>query len=349
MRNKLSRTVALFWLFTFFIQPVSQNAAAQSISNSDIDNRLNRLELEIKDLQIHLFSEQRSDTVPKKIIRSDKEPNNTLGKEVFPKTDSVAITIVKLQNLEALVRSLQGVAEELNNRLDNLISDLDARLASLEAKNSLRENSEQITGTPDEKKSDGSEIVVSNQISKPGVLGYISRDDLAKKQIRSSRHLDEKRNSIKQNRNALSRIKVGSAKKQDRLLPEGDAKARYQYAFGYLRKREFQKAELALKEFLITHPDDPLVPNAMYWLGETYYTRGKYEDAAEIFISGYEQHSKSSKTPDNLLKLGLSLLKLERRADACIAFAQLLSEFPNSSTSLIRRAINERKRHGCAA
>ena len=87
----------------------------------------------------------------------------------------------------------------------------------------------------------------------------------------------------------------------------------------------------------------------MYWLGETYYTRGKYEDAAEIFISGYEQHSKSSKTPDNLLKLGLSLLKLERRADACIAFAQLLLEFPNSSKSLTRRAINERKRHGCPA
>ena len=120
---------------------------------------------------------------------------------------------------------------------------------------------------------------------------------------------------------------MGSAKKRDRLLPEGDAKTRYKSAFGYLRKREFQKAELALKEFLTTHPDDPLVPNAMYWLGETYYTRGKYEDAAEIFISGYEQHSKSSKTPDNLLKLGLSLLKLERRADACIALRSYYQNF----------------------
>ena len=349
MRNKLSRTVALFWLSTFFIQPLLQSAEAQASLSSDIDNRLNRLEQEIKDLQIHLFSEQRSDTFPKKIIRNDKESTNTLGKQVFPKTDSVASTIVKLQNLEALVRSLQGVAEELNNRVDNLISDLDARLASLEAKNSSREKSEQTKGMPQDKNSDGSEIVVPNQISKPGVLGYISRDDLAKNQIGSSRHLDDKSNSIKQNRKALSRIKAGSAKNENRMLPEGDAKARYQYAFGYLRKREFEKAELALKEFLITHPDDPLVPNAMYWLGETYYTRGKYEDAAEIFISGYERHSKSSKTPDNLLKLGLSLLKLERRADACLAFAQLLSEFPNSSKSLIRRAINARKRHGCAA
>ena len=349
MRNKLSQTLALFWLFTFFIQAVTQNAEAQSNLNSDIDNRLKRLELEIKDLHIHLFSEQRLDSVPKKITRDDKEARSNLGQQVFPKTDSMASTIVKLQNLEALVRSLQGVAEELNNRLDNLISDLDARLASLEAKNSLKENSEQTTGMLHDKKSNGSEIVASNQVSKPGVLGYISRDDLAKKQIQSSSNPVDASKTAKQNRKSLSSINVGSAKKRDRLLPEGDAKTRYKSAFGYLRKREFQKAELALKEFLTTHPDDPLVPNAMYWLGETYYTRGRYEDAAEIFISGYEQHSKSSKTPDNLLKLGLSLLKLERRADACIAFAQLLSEFPNSSKSLTRRAINERKRHGCPA
>ena len=170
MRNKLSQTLALLWIITFFTQAVSQNADAQSNSNSDIDNRLKRLELEIKDLHIHLFSEQRPDSISNKIIRNDKEVTSASGKQVFPKTDSVASTIVKLQNLEALVRSLQGVAEELNNRLDNLISDLDARLASLEAKNLIRKNSEQTTGMLDDKKSNGSEIVVSNQVSKPCLL-----------------------------------------------------------------------------------------------------------------------------------------------------------------------------------
>ena len=80
MRNKLSQTLGLFWLFIFFIQAVSQNADAQSSSNSDIDNRLKRLELEIKDLHIHLFSEQRSDSVSKKISRNDREDTNTLEK-----------------------------------------------------------------------------------------------------------------------------------------------------------------------------------------------------------------------------------------------------------------------------
>ena len=139
----------------------------------------------------------------------------------------MASTIVKLQNLEALVRSLQGVAEELNNRLDNLISDLDARLASLEAKNSLKENSEQTTGMLDDKKSNGSEIVASNQVSKPGVLGYISRDDLAKKQIQSSSNPIDASKTAKQNRKSLSSINLGSAKKSgidcyQKVMPKRD-------------------------------------------------------------------------------------------------------------------------------
>ena len=70
-------------------------------------------------------------TCPKKYIVNKKALPNEQSKQLAPASDSAANTIVKLQNLEALVRSLQGVAEELNNRLDNLISDLDSRLASL--------------------------------------------------------------------------------------------------------------------------------------------------------------------------------------------------------------------------
>ena len=83
MRNKLSQTLTLFWLLTFFMQALSQNVEAQSSSNSDIDNRLKRLELEIKDLHIHLFSEQRPDSVSNKIIRNDKEVTSGSGKQFF--------------------------------------------------------------------------------------------------------------------------------------------------------------------------------------------------------------------------------------------------------------------------
>ena len=73
MRNKLSQTLGLFWLFIFFIQAVSQNADAQSSSNSDIDNRLKRLELEIKDLHIHLFQNKDQIVFQKKLQGTTKK------------------------------------------------------------------------------------------------------------------------------------------------------------------------------------------------------------------------------------------------------------------------------------
>ena len=343
MWNRLFRYLGLFWLIIVYLQASTGVVVAQTSSNSDIDNRLKRLELEIRDLHLHLFSEQKLTNGRKKYIVNKKALPNEQSKQLAPASDSAANTIVKLQNLEALVRSLQGVAEELNNRLDNLISDLDSRLASLEAKKLKRNDPKGLVNRSTKK-----DLGIPNRAIKPGVLGYIDRDDFSKKKSQESGDLNNTDKLMTKNRRTLSNIQVGSSERQNRFLPEGDAKVQYQHAFGYLRKREFQKAELALKEFLNANPNDQLVPNAMYWLGETYYTQGKYEDAAEIFISGYERHSGSSKTPDNLLELGLSLLKLDRRGDACLAFAQLLSEFPNGTQNLIRRASIESKRLGCA-
>ncbi len=343
MWNRLFRYLGLSWLIIVSLHASTGMIVAQTSSNLDIDNRLKRLELEIRDLHLHLFSEKKLTNGPKKYIINKKILPNEQGKQSASASDSAANTIVKLQNLEALVRSLQGVAEELNNRLDNLISDLDSRLASLEAKKLNRNDPKGLDNQSIKK-----DLGIPNRAIKPGVLGYIDRDDFSKKKSQEPGDLNNTDKLMNKNRRTLSSIQVGSSERQTRFLPEGDAKVQYQHAFGYLRKRQFQKAELALKEFLNANPDDPLVPNALYWLGETYYTQGKYEDAAEIFISGYEQHSGSSKTPDNLLKLGLSLLKLDRRGDACLAFAQLLSEFPNGTQNLIRRASSESKRLGCA-
>ena len=85
----------------------------------------------------------------------------------------------------------------------------------------------------------------------------------------------------------------------------------------------------------------------MYWLGETYYVREKFAEAAVTFAEGYEKHPGSPKTADNLLKLGFSLARLQRSEDACVALAQLSDEFPNASTTIKRRAMTEGKRIGC--
>ena len=126
--------ITCFLLFVVLYSPVNP---ANSQSNNDLLNRISRLESEMSDLNRHLFSEKRAVEAPsgQKATETTYRPlSEKAGRAVgVPAHQSAAAqNIVKLQRLEALVRSLQGVSEELNNRIDKLVGDLDRRLAVLE-------------------------------------------------------------------------------------------------------------------------------------------------------------------------------------------------------------------------
>ena len=113
-----------------------------------------------------------------------------------------------------------------------------------------------------------------------------------------------------------------------RPLPSGSTSEQYNHAFGLLKQADYPAAETALKAFVEQHPNDPMAGNAQYWLGETYYTRGRYAEAASAFAEGYKRYPKSSKAPDDLLKLGMSLARANQKQNACIALTQLDHDFP---------------------
>ncbi|GAB4197397.1 MAG: tol-pal system protein YbgF [Thalassobaculales bacterium] len=124
-------------------------------------------------------------------------------------------------------------------------------------------------------------------------------------------------------------------------------KERYEAAYNILVAQDFERAEAAFKEFLQLHPGDALAGNAQYWLGETYYVRKDYQNAAVTFAEGYQKYAKSPKAPDNLLKLGMALAQLNRRQDACTAYSQLAAQFPNANAAIKKRANEERARLKC--
>jgi tol-pal system protein YbgF len=130
-------------------------------------------------------------------------------------------------------------------------------------------------------------------------------------------------------------------------LPAGSPQDQYQYAWGLLRAQDYPGAEAALRSFIAKHPKHTLAGNAQYWLGETYYVRKDYRQAAVAFAEGYQTYPNSAKAPDNLLKLGLALAQIGEKADACEAFAQLGRQFPTAPQSLKERATRERQRLAC--
>ena len=57
---------------------------------------------------------------------------------------------------------------------------------------------------------------------------------------------------------------------------------------GCLKQADYPAAEAALKAFIEQHPKDPMAGNAQYWLGETYYTRSSFMEAASDLCRGLQ-------------------------------------------------------------
>ena len=127
----------------------------------------------------------------------------------------------------------------------------------------------------------------------------------------------------------------------------GSPTEQYNRAFGLLKQANYPAAEEALKAFVEQHPKDPMAGTAQYFLGETYYTRGRYIEAAAAFAEGYKRYPKSPKAAEELLKLGMSLARANQKQNACVALSQLDHDFPNPGAAVRERANSEKKRLGC--
>jgi tol-pal system protein YbgF len=125
------------------------------------------------------------------------------------------------------------------------------------------------------------------------------------------------------------------------------AKQLYETAYGFLLQTNYGAAEAAFDDFLNRYPNDTLSGNAQYWLGESFFVRGQFKQAASAFLKGYQTYGKGAKAPDSLLKLALSLDRLGQRDAACSSFGELTTRYPNASAPVKTRADNERRRIGC--
>ena len=125
-------------------------------------------------------------------------------------------------------------------------------------------------------------------------------------------------------------------------------KEMYDNAYNALKNTKYADAEKQFLVFLKKFPNSQLYANALYWLGETYYAQGHFEQALGQFSDILTKHPKSNKAADALLKMGLSMLNLNKTAEACTAFIALPNEYPNADPSLITRANTEAEKNKCS-
>ena len=146
---------------------------------------------------------------------------------------------------------------------------------------------------------------------------------------------------------SVSGQQLASLPVTDVKLPDGPAKTQYDYAFDFLKRNDYARGETALREFLKRNPKDQLAGNAQYWLGETFYVRGNFQQAAVEFMAGYQTFPKNAKGPDSLLKLGLSLEKLNQNDAACKALGLIAKDYPAAPDQIRNATKTERTKLKC--
>ena len=131
------------------------------------------------------------------------------------------------------------------------------------------------------------------------------------------------------------------------LPPSAKPQDEYDLAYGYVLHKDYGLATQAFRDFVRKYPEDKLIPDAQYWMGEALYQQQHYRDAAESFLAVSTKYEHSGKAPDSLLRLGQSLAALKKKEAACATLAEVGRKYPHASASVKRSVAAEQKRVHC--
>lgn len=131
------------------------------------------------------------------------------------------------------------------------------------------------------------------------------------------------------------------------LPPSPKPQDEYDMAYGYVLHKDYGLAAQAFRDFVRKYPNEKLIPDAQYWLGEALFQQQHYRDAAESFLAVSTKYEHSGKAPDSLLRLGQSLAAMKKKEAACATLAEVGRKYPRASASVKRSVALEQKRVHC--
>jgi len=109
----------------------------------------------------------------------------------------------------------------------------------------------------------------------------------------------------------------------------------YDAAFVALRGADYASSARLFQAFLATHPDGAYAPNALYWLGESYYVTQNYQLAQRQFEALLERYPTHDKAPGAMLKVGLSQLGQQQLDAAERTLDEVARRYPGTDAARV--------------
>lgn len=131
------------------------------------------------------------------------------------------------------------------------------------------------------------------------------------------------------------------------MAQAGDERSAYNQAFDKLKAGDYVGSAQLFTGFLQAYPNGVYAPNALYWLGESYYVTQNYALASEQFQAVVDRYPTHDKAPGSLLKLGLSDYSQGKIEAAERVLNAVVSQYPGTDVARTAddqlRAIHLRK------
>ena len=307
-----------FFLIIIILVATSSFLKAEE-DEADIQAVRDQIQILIKDLKtLEKAVYQKSDIS----LKSNPVKSSGLNEDILTKH------LLKLNEIEEQFRALTNKFEEVNFRLDKLSS----RVTKIQSDTQLRFSD--IENLNPEIKKKQANLPGSAKPQDFGANPGYSESNLPKKQ---------EVNSIETAQTVITE----EFEKKESLLPNKPPAEQYEFAVSFMKIGDYETAEFALKEFIDKNKDHDLAGNAQYWYGETFRIRQLYSDAATAYLDGYQNYPKSVKAPDNLLKLGITMVQLGEKDQGCKMISGLKKEYPKASKSVLQKAQYEQKKFKC--
>ena len=304
----------LLSLFTFSVLVAEE----EEIYLKSISDQIQVITQDLKTLEKAVY--QKSDI--SNSSNSSSLKSNSLNEDILTKH------LLKLNEIEDQFRELTNKFEKVNFKLDKLStrvtkiqSDTQLRFSDLEG--GVISPKEKITNLPG--------------TSKPQDFG--ANPGYQTSNLPSQQSI----NSVESAQTVITE----EPEKKESLLPNKPALEQYEFAVSFMKIGDYETAEFALKEFIEKNKDHELAGSAQYWYGETFRIRQLYSDAATAYLDGYQNYPKSKKAPDNLLKLGITMVQLGEKDQGCKMISGLKKEYPKASKSVLQKAQYEQKKFKC--
>ena len=315
---KLNRSFLLIFGILFFVfSPKHSYSETQNIYEL-----LELIQKDLKTLEKAVYSDNFSASEQPSVSSSTLDQNS---EEVLTRH------LLKLSEIEKQFQELTNKFEEINFKLDKLST----RMTKVQADNQVRFQQLENQASTTNVNKDQQELLPGS--SQPQDLGSISyKDTETQLETQQTQSID-----------TTQTIVTETFQAEEKILPDTTPEKQYEFATSFLKVGDYNTAERAFREFVLSNSEHDLAGNAQYWYAETFRIRQLYTDAASAYLEGYQKYPKSKKAPINLLKLGVSLVQIGEKDQGCLMITGVEKHYPKANQSVLQKAKYEEKKFEC--